>query len=273
MGAVAAFEAIYIDRHFLAFKSCSDATDEDDLVDAFQLLNHFGIVDGLFLGHVEFQVGTPRLHMLEAHLYFIRLACLGLNGSAGRCGAPSVVLLLAHAVNIEFKVADGLQIYHILASLLGSEYGLVFGGEVFEVDTWSEVVHACCGDGQGSGIVLSGDRFSSHVGVVPEGAFQTLLAIDGTQGAHEAVHHLVVGAVASWQVEKRLLFGLDAVENGDGSIGGTVVIAPHQGFIVGIGANDGYLLLVLLEGKHIAFVLKQHKRLASHVKGNLSVFL
>ena len=60
-----------------------------------------GVVDGQFLGDVDFHVGAPCLDEGEAHFYLIGLACFCLDDGACRSGAPCVVLGLSLSVDVE----------------------------------------------------------------------------------------------------------------------------------------------------------------------------
>ena len=271
MGAVASLESVYAHRHLLAFQTGRDATHEDHFVDAFQLADDCIIVDGQFFGHIDLQVGVPGLHKLETHLYAVFLAFLASNHGAGGGGAPGVLGKLALAVDIQLEMATALYVHHIFSRLFGSEHRLIFGREVLYLHTRGEDVHAGGGDGKRSGVVLGGHGLARHLGVVPERATEALLAIGSTLRGQQAVHHLVVGQVASLQVGEFLLLGLDAVEDGYRVVGHAVVVAPHQWLVVGIGTNHGYLLLVLSQRQHVAFVLQQHNRLAGHVERQLAM--
>ena len=109
---------------------------------------------------------------------------------------------LALSVNVNFEVTDRLYIHHIFPCLFRCEYGFILGREILQVHAWSEIVHTCCGDSQRSGVELCGYRLSTHLCVVPERAFQTLLAVHRAIRVHQAIHHLVVSAVTSWQIEQ-----------------------------------------------------------------------
>ena len=74
-------------------------------------------------------------------------------------------------------------------------------------------------------------------------------------------------------MEDVLFLCLYAVEDGDGAVGRAVVVAPHEGFIVGVGSDDGYLLAILGEREHSVLVVEKDDALASHVEGYLAVFL
>ena len=211
--------------------------------------------------------------MLETHLNLIRLTCLCLKSCTGRCGAPSVLSHLTFSVDVEFEVADRFHVHHIFTCFLRCENGLVLGRKIFQVHAWGKVVHTCCGDSQWSRIIFSRHRLSFHLRIVPESTLQTLLAIDGTIRSHQAIHHLVVGTIATCQIEQILLLGLDTVKNGDGAIRCTIVVTPHQRFIVSIRTNHSNLLLVLLQRQHIALVLQEHQSLASHIERDLAMFL
>ena len=52
-----------------------------------------------------------------------------------------------------------------------------------------------------------------------------------------------------------LFLGLDTVQNGDGAVGHTVIVTPHQRCIIGIGADDGNTFLILLQWQHVVLVL------------------
>lgn len=67
--------------------------------------------------------------------------------------------------------------------------------------------------------------------------------------------------------------GLDAVEDGDGAVGRTVVVAPHHGSVVGIGPDDGDGFPTGLEGEHPSLVLEEHQTLPGHVECQLAVGL
>ena len=56
-------------------------------------------------------------------------------------------------------------------------------------------------------------------------------------------------------------------------VGHAVVVAPHHRSVVGIGADDGNFLGVLLQWQDIIFILKEHNGLAGHVEGRQRVFL
>ena len=196
--------------------------------------------------------------MMETHLDVVRLPCLGIDDGAGGCGAPGVLSHLPHTVYIHLEVAAALHVEHILSVLGGFKHCLILGGEVFYLYAGGEVVHARRGHSHRRGIVACGDALAAHRGVVPEGAFHTRFAVEGTLVAHQAFHHLVVGKVATGEVQQFALFRLDAVEDGDGVVGHAVVVAPHHRRVVGIRSDDGYLSTVLLQRQHVVVVLQQH---------------
>ena len=211
--------------------------------------------------------------MSEAHFNLVRLACLGIDDSTGRCGAPSVLSHLTFSVDVEFEVAASLNVYHIFARFLWCEHRLVFGREVFDFHARGEVVHTGSRDCQRRGVILGGDGLTLHLDIVPERSAQSFLAAYGAVGCHQTVHHFVVGQVTAGKRHQFLLFCLDAVEDGDGVVGRSVVVTPHQRFVVGIRTDDGNLLLVFLQWQHVALVLQQHDGLACHVECQLTVSL
>ena len=60
------------------------------------------------------------------------------------------------------------------------------------------------------------------------------------------LHDLVVGQVATRQIDEILMLGLDTVEDGDGMVRCAVVVTPHHRLIVGIRTDNGNFLLTLL---------------------------
>ena len=167
-------------------------------------------------------------------------------------------------------MAGGLDVDNVFACFLRGEGGLVLGGEILDGQIGGEDVHAGGGHVDGLGIVLGGERFACHLRVVPEGALQAFLAIwSHAVGSEMAFHHLVVGEVAAWDIDQLLLLGFNAVEDGDGVIGRTVIVTPHHGLVAGIGADDGNLLGILLQRQDVALVLQEHDALAGHVEGYL----
>ena len=174
------------------------------------------------------------------------------------------------AVDIELEMAGGLDVDNVFACFLRGEGGLILGGEILDGQIGGEDVHAGGGHVDGLRIVLGGEGLAGHLGVVPEGALQAFLAIwSHAVGSEMAFHHLVVGEVAAWDIDQLLLLGFNAVEDGDGVIGRTVIVTPHHRLVAGIGADDGNLLGILLQRQDVALVLQEHDALAGHVEGYL----
>ena len=211
--------------------------------------------------------------MREAYLYIVALALLCLYGHAVGSSAPDAMAELLHAVDKQFKVSATVHIDHILTGLLRGKRGLILCREVLKLYARGKVVHTKGGNSQWLGIILRGDGLALHAPVVPEGTLHALLAFEAALRSHQALHHPVVGQIATLSVKKFLLLRLDAVENGDGMVRRTVVVTPHHRLVVGIGTDNGNTFLILLEGKHIVLVLQQHDGLTRHVEGYLAVFL
>ena len=177
---------------------------------------------------------------------------------------------LALAVDKHFKLAGTLHVQHILAGFLRGKGGLILGREVLDGQVGSKDMHAIGGHRQGLGIILGGKGLARHLGIRPERSLQSLLTIRShTLRRHVTFHHFIVGQVATGEIHQFLLFGLDAVENGDGLVGCSVIVTPHHGFIVGIGANDGNLLCIFLQRQDIVLVLQQDDGLARHFQRDL----
>ena len=116
-------------------------------------------------------------------------------------------------------------------------------------------MHTEGGDGQRLGIVLRGNGFAVHVAIVPESALQTFLALETALRGKETLEDSVISQVATCMVIEFLLLGLDAVKNRDGMIRRSVVIAPHHGLVVGIRADNGYLLGIFLQRQNVILIL------------------
>ena len=116
-------------------------------------------------------------------------------------------------------------------------------------------MHTEGGDGQRLGVVLGGNGLAVHATVVPEGALQTFLAFETALRAKETLKDSVVSQVAACMVVEFLLLGLDTVENRDGMVRRAVVIAPHHGLVIGIGADNGYLLRIFLQWQNVILIL------------------
>ena len=177
---------------------------------------------------------------------------------------------LAFSINQHFKLTGTFHVQHILASFLGGKGGLILGREVLNGQVGSKDMHAIGGHRQGLGVVLGGKGLAFHLGIRPERSLQSLLTVRcHTFRCHVTLHHFVVGQVATGEIHQFLLLGLDTVEDGDGLVGRSVIVAPHHGFIVGIGANDGDLLCIFLQRQDIVLVLQQHDALARHFQRDL----
>ena len=134
-------------------------------------------------------------------------------------------------------------------------------------------MHAGGGHSHGGRIVFGGNRSAVHRRVVPEPSTQSCLAVLTAVALHQAGQNLVIGLVAAREIHKLLLFRLDAVENRDSVVRRAVIVAPHQGLVVGVRTNHGYLLLILGQRQHITLVLKQDDSLTGHVQRQLLMLL
>ena len=126
-------------------------------------------------------------------------------------------------------------------------------------------MHTKGGDSQWRGVILCRNWLPLHSAIIPECAFHTLLALEAALRGHQAFHYLVVGQITALRIEHFLRLGLNAVKDSDGMVGLSVIISPHHRCIVGIGTNDGNLLLAILQRKYVILILKQNYRLASHI--------
>ena len=188
------------------------------------------------------------MYVRETYFYLVALSLFGLYDSAVGCSAPDAVFVLLHAVDIELKLTTAVDIDHILARLLGRKCCLVFCRKAFQRHARSKVVHTGSGNSQRRGVILRGDGLACHLAVLPERTLQSFLALKAALTAHQALHHFVVGQVTAGEVQHFLLHLLNTIENGHSVVGHTVVVAPHHRGVVGIGANNGNLLCVLLQG-------------------------
>ena len=117
-------------------------------------------------------------------------------------------------------------------------------------------MHTGCGHVDGLRIVLGGEGLAFHLRVVPERSLQSFLTVGRrTFCGQMALHHTIVGEVATWQIDQLLLFGLDTIEDGHCVVGCTVIVTPHHRLVVGIRTYHGNLLRILLQGQDITFVL------------------
>ena len=102
------------------------------------------------------------------------------------------------AVDIQLEVSGAFHVDNILASLLRDEGGLVLGGEVFDGQVGCKDMHTGGGHVHGFGVVFGREGLALHLSVIPESAFQTLLAVGShTLRGEMALHDLVVGQVAT----------------------------------------------------------------------------
>ena len=174
------------------------------------------------------------------------------------------------AVDIQLEMTCTLHVDDILACLLRSKGRLVLGREVLDGEIGSEDVHTCSGDIDRLRVVFGGEGLALHIRVVPECALQSALAVgSGTLAGHVALEYLIVSQIASRDISDFLLLGLDAVKDGDGMIGRTVVVTPHHRLVVRIRTDDGNLLCILLQRQDIAVVLQQDDALAGHIEGDV----
>ena len=146
-------------------------------------------------------------------------------------------------VDIELEVTGALHVDHIFASLLRGEGGLVFGGEVLDGQVGCKDMHTCCGDIDGLRVVFGGEGL--------------------------ALHHLVVGQVATGEINEILLLGLKTLEDCDGLVGRTIVVTPHHRLVVGVRTDYCDLLLSFLQGEDVVLVLQQDDSLTGHLEGHL----
>ena len=186
--------------HLLALEGWRDTTHEDHGLYVFELCDEGVVVDGLFLCDVNLHVGTPCLHELIANLDVEALSGSGLQSGACGGGAPGVDALFAFAVDIDLIVAAAFDIDDILAGGLGREGRLILGREILDGHAGGEVVHTGCGHGNGRGVELCRHGLALHLGVVPEGAAQALLAVDVALGGQTAVHDQGIRQVAAGEV-------------------------------------------------------------------------
>jgi len=262
-----------VDGHLLAFEGRRDAADEDHLVDSLELTERGGVVHRLFRSDVDFQISVPCLDVGEVHTDVIALASLHFQYRVGRQCAPGMRLLLALTIDIYLEVAATLHVEGHLAALLGTERGGVAGREILDLHAWGEVVHARCGHSDRLGVVLCGNGFALALGVVPELPFESC-CLSVAALVEERVDDLVGREVTSFDIDQFFILSAQSVEDVDGVIGCTVVVAPHHRAVVGVGPDDGDAFMALgVEGQDVTTVFQQHERLSCHVERELRVFL
>ena len=135
--------------------------------------------------------------MLVAYFYLTRFAFDALNRGAGRCGTPCMFLCLQLTINIDLKMACTFDVNNKLAILLGHVGCLVLSREVSNTYSWCKLVHTIGSDSQRILVILCSDRTTRHLGIIPECATQSFLAIDGTYG-HQTLEHLIISKITTF---------------------------------------------------------------------------
>ena len=177
---------------------------------------------------------------------------------------------LTLTVDINLEMTGRFHVQYIFSCLFRSEGGLVLSREILDGQVGCEDVHTCCGDIDRFCISLGGEGLAFHLGVIPESALQSFLAVGSdTVGSQMTLHYLIVGQIAAREIDELFLFGLDAVEDGNGVIRRAIIVTPHHRLVLSVGTNHGYLLSVLLQGQDIVIVLQQNNTLTGHLESHL----